>query len=201
MGSLSSKEKYNESCINYISNRNDSIDTIKYQVKVKKFLKIIENNWDRYEEKIYKTVFTKDIFLEKLRDNLLDKNTRKSSIKTDINFIIDKINKKTKTYLEYLKEIGGLRPESKEVETIYNQITKYNENNQNNVDLLNLLFNNVYSTEHGMEEIIIICKLGNDELINITEKFKKLKDFETKLFTITWYLINSPATINQSNYR
>ena len=194
MGSFSSKEKYNESCINYISNGNDSsiiIDTIKYQVKVKKFLEIIENNWDTYKEKIYKTVFIEDIFLEKLRDNLLDKNTRKSSIKTDINFIIDKINKKRKTYLEYLKKMTKLGPESKEVETIDNQITKYNENNPNNVDLLNLLFNNVYSTEHGMEERIIICELVNDELINTTEKFKKLKDFETKLFTITWYLIDS----------
>ena len=155
-----------ESCINYISNRNDSsiiIDIIKYQVKVKKFLKIIENNWNRYEQNIYKTVLTKDIFLETLRDNLLDKNTRKSSIKTDINFIIDKINEKTKTYLENLKKMTELRPKSKEFETIYNQITKYNENNPNNIDLLNLLFNNVYSTEQEMEERIIICELVNDK--------------------------------------
>ena len=197
MASFPSKE---ESYINNTSNRND-ISSIVYQVKVKKFLKIIENNWNIYEEKIYKTVFTEDIFLETLRDNLLDKNTRKSSIKTDINFIIDKINKKRKTYLVYFKKMTELRPESKEVETIFNQITKYNENNLNNVDLLNLLFDNVYSTEHGMKERIIICELGDDELINTTEKFKKLKDFETKLFTITWYLINSPPTINQSNYR
>ena len=38
-------------------------------------------------------------------------------------------------------------------------------------------------------------------MINTTKEFKKLKDFGTKLFTITWYLINSPTTIDQSNYR
>ena len=127
MGSFPSKD---ESCINYISNRNDSsiiIDIIKYQVKVKKFLKIIENNWNRYKQNIYKTVLTKDIFLEKLRDNLLDKNTRESSIKEDINFIINEINEKTKTFF-------------KNIEKFTQESNEYNENNPNNVDLLNLLF-------------------------------------------------------------
>ena len=67
-------------------------------------MKIIENNWNRYKKYISNRLLTKDIFLKELKYNLLDKNTREFLIKKDINFIIEKINKKRETFLEVTKK-------------------------------------------------------------------------------------------------